>query len=155
MLVAGGAYGVEAAVHRAVLDACGDTIAVLAGGVDRPYPSGHRDLLNQVGDVGALISELPPGAVPTQHRILARSRLLGAISAATVVVEAGARSGALRVATDAHQLGRQVSADPGPVTSITSHGLHELLGTRRARLVISAADGEELTASRPLTRTEA
>lgn len=70
-----------------------------------------------MGDVGALVSELPPGAVPTRHRFLARSRLLGAMSAATVVVEAGARSGALRVATEAHQLGRQVGAVPGPVTS--------------------------------------
>lgn len=148
VLVAGGAYGVEAAVHRAVLAAGGDTIAVLAGGVDRPYPSSHRELLDRVGDVGALVSELPPGAVPTRHRFLARSRLLGAMSAATVVVEAGARSGALRVAFEAHQLGRQVGAVPGPITSATSHGPHELLRTGRAHLVTSAADVEELTADR-------
>lgn len=144
VLVAGGAYGVAAAVHRAVLAAGGDTVAVLAGGVDRPYPSGHRDLLDRVGDVGALVSELPPGSVPTRHRFLARSRLLGAMSAATVVVEAGARSGALRVAAEAHQLGRQVGAVPGPVTSVTSHGPHELLRVGHARLVTSAADVEEL-----------
>lgn len=148
VLVAGGAYGVEVTVHRAVLAAGGDTIAVLAGGVDRPYPSGHRDLLDRVGDVGALVSELPPGSVPTRHRFLARSRLLGAMSAATVVVEAGARSGALRVAAEAHQLGRQVGAVPGPVTSATSHGPHELLRTGHAHLVTSAADVEELTANR-------
>lgn len=148
VLVAGGAYGVEAAVHRAVLAAGGDTIAVLAGGVDRPYPSGHRELLDRVGDVGALVSELPPGAVPTRHRFLARSRLLRAMSAATVVVAAGARSGALRVATEAHQLGRQVGAVPGPVISVASHGPHELLRTGHARLVTSAADVEELTADR-------
>ncbi|WP_047692632.1 DNA-processing protein DprA [Kocuria sp. ZOR0020] len=148
VLVAGGAYGVEAAVHRAVLAAGGDTIAVLAGGVDRPYPSGHHDLLDRVGDVGALVSELPPGAVPTRHRFLARSRLLGAMSAATVVVEAGARSGALRVATEAHQLGREVGAVPRPVTSATSHGPHELLRTGHARLVTSDADVEELIADR-------
>ncbi|WP_288832442.1 DNA-processing protein DprA [uncultured Corynebacterium sp.] len=152
VLVAGGAYGVEAAVHRAVLAAGGDTIAVLAGGVDRPYPSGHRDLLDRVGDVGALVSELPPGSMPTRHRFLARSRLLAAMSAATVVVEAGARSGALRVAAEAHQLGREVGAVPGPVTSITSHGPHELLRTGHARLVNSAADVEELTADRATSR---
>lgn len=150
VLVAGGAYGVEAAVHHAVLAAGGDTIAVLAGGVDRPYPSGHRELLDRVGDVGALVSELPPGSVPTRHRFLARSRLLGAISAATVVVEAGARSGALRVAIEARQLGRQVGA--GPVTSVTSHGPHDLLRTGHARLVTSAADVEELTADRATQR---
>lgn len=152
VLVAGGAYGVETAVHRAVLAAGGDTIAVLAGGVDRPYPSGNRDLLDRVGDVGALVSELPPGSVPTRHRFLARSRLLGAMSAATVVVEAGARSGALRVASEAHQLGRQVGAVPGPVTSVTSHGPHELLRTGHARLVTSAADVEELTPDRATHR---
>lgn len=152
VLVAGGAYGVEAAVHRAVLAAGGDTIAVLAGGVDRPYPSGNRDMLDRVGDVGALVSELPPGAVPTRHRFLARSRLLGAMSAATVVVEAGARSGALRAAFEAHQLGRLVGAVPGPVTSVTSRGPHELLRTGHARLVTSAADVEELTASRATQR---
>ncbi|WP_298042333.1 DNA-processing protein DprA [uncultured Citricoccus sp.] len=152
VLVAGGAFGVEAAVYRAALAAGGDTIAVLAGGVDRPYPSGHRELLDRVGDVGALVSELPPGSVPTRHRFLARSRLLGAMSAVTVVVEAGARSGTLRVAAEAHQLGRQVGAVPGPVTSVTSHGPHELLRTGRAHLVTSAADVEELTANRATQR---
>ena len=154
VLVAGGAYGVEAAVHRAVLAAGGDTIAVLAGGVGRPYPSGHRDLLDRAGDVGALVSELPPGSVPTRHRFLARSRLLGAMSAATVVVEVGARSGALRVASEARQLGRQLGGVPGPVTSVTSHGPHELLRTGHAHLVTSAADVEELTANRATQRPE-
>lgn len=152
VLVAGGAYGVEAAVHRAVLAAGGDTIAVLPGGVDRPYPNGHRDLLDRVGDVGALVSELPPGSVPTRHRFLARSRLLAAMSAATVVVEAGARSGTLRVAAEAHRLGRQVGAVPGPVTSVTSHGPHELLRTGHASMVTSAADVEELIADRATQR---
>ena len=152
VLVAGGAYGVEAAVHRAALAAGGDTIVVLAGGVDRPYPSGHRELLERVGDVGVLVSELPPGSVPTRHRFLARSRQLGALSGSTVVVEAGARSGALRVAVEARQLGRQVGVVPGPVTSVTSHGPHELLRTGHARLVTSAADVEQLTADRATHR---
>lgn len=152
VLVAGSAYGVEAAAHRAVLAAGGDTIAVLAGGVDRPYPSGNRDLLERVGDVGVLVGKLPPGSVPTRHRFLARSRLLGALSAATVVVEACTRSGALRVASEAHQLGRQVGAVPGPVTSITSHGPHELLRTGHARVVTSAADVEELITDRATHR---
>ena len=152
VLVAGGAYGIEGAVHRGVLAAGGDTIAVLAGGADRPYPSGHRELLDRVGDVGVLVSELPPGSVPTRHRFLARSRQLGALSGSTVVVEAGARSGALRVAAEARQLGRQVGAVPGPVTSVTSHGPHELLRTGHARLVTSAADVEQLTADRATHR---
>lgn len=68
IVVAGGAYGIEGAAHRAVLAAGGQTIAVLAGGVDRPYPAGHGDLLRRVGEVGLLVSEVPPGAAPTRHR---------------------------------------------------------------------------------------
>ena len=105
-----------------------------------------------MGVVGPLVSELPPRSVPTGHRFLARSRLLGAMSTATVVVEAGARSGALRVASEAHQLGRQVGAVPGPVTNATSHDPHELLRTGPARLVTSAADIEGLITDRATTR---
>ncbi|WP_425310689.1 DNA-processing protein DprA [Ammonicoccus fulvus] len=144
LLVAGGAFGVEGAVHRGALAAGGDTIAVLAVGVDRLYPRGHRDLLNQVADVGALVSELPPGAVPTRHRFLARNRLLAALSGTTVIVEAAARSGALGVAREAHRLGRDVAAVPGPVTSVSSIGTHELLRAGTARLVASANDVEHL-----------
>lgn len=142
--VAGGAYGIEGAVHRATLAAGGDTIAVLAGGVDRPYPNGHRELLDRVADVGVLVSELPPESAPTRQRFLARSRLMAALSGATVVVEAGARSGPPRVATEAHRLGRGVGAVPGPVTSVNSIGPHELVRTGVGRLVTSVTDVEQL-----------
>ncbi|WP_231923908.1 DNA-processing protein DprA [Microcella alkaliphila] len=69
VVVAGGAYGIEVASHQAALAAGGDTIAILANGVDRPYPVGHRDLLDRIADVGLLVSEVPPGAVPTRHRV--------------------------------------------------------------------------------------
>lgn len=75
VVVAGGAYGIEGASHQAALAAGGDTIAILANGVDRPYPVGHRDLLDRVAAVGLLASEVPPGAVPTRHRVIARARL--------------------------------------------------------------------------------
>lgn len=152
--VAGGAYGIEGAAHRAALASGGDTIAVLAGGVDRPYPNGHRELLDRVADVGVLASELPPGATPTRHRLLAQARLLGALSGSTVVVEAGARSGALRVANEAHQLGRGVGSVPGPVTSVSSTGPHELVRAGTARLVTSVADIEHLTDWAGSTRPE-
>lgn len=138
VVVAGGAYGIEGAAHRAALGAGGDTIAVLAGGVDRPYPAGHRELLDRIADVGLLVSETAPGTAPTRHRFLARSRLLAALSSTTVVVEAGARSGALRTAQRAHELGRHVGAVPGPVTSAASVGPHELIGDGRARIVTDA-----------------
>jgi len=144
LVVAGGAYGIEGAAHRAALAAGGDTIAVLANGVDRAYPAGHSKLLGRVADVGLLVSEVAPGATPTRHRFIARARLMAALAAATVVVEAGARSGSMKVAHEAHQLGRAVGAVPGPVTSATSVGPHQLLHSGEARLVADSTYLEQL-----------
>lgn len=144
IVVAGGAYGIEGAAHRAALATGGDTIAVLANGVDRAYPAGHSELLDRVADVGLLVSEMAPGTAPTRHRFIARARLMAALSAATVVVEAGARSGSLMVAEDAHHLGRAVGAVPGPVTSATSVGPHRLLHSGEARLVANSTDIEQV-----------
>lgn len=141
---ADGACGIEAAIHRATLAAGGDTITVLAGGMDLPCPRGNHKLLGRAGNVGTLVSEAPPGSLLTRRRFLTRSRLLGAISAVTVLVEADARPGALRRAQEARQLGRQVGAVPGPVISVTSHGPHELLHTGHERLVTFATDVEEV-----------
>ena len=140
VVVAGGAYGIEGASHQAALAAGGDTIAILANGVDRPYPVGHRDLLDRVADVGLLVSEVPPGAVPTRHRVIARARLMAALSSASVIVEAGARSGSLLVAQRAAELGRRVGAVPGPVTSAASVGPHRLLRDGIASLVADTSD---------------
>ena len=140
IIVAGGAYGIEGAAHRASLASGGDTIAVMANGVDRPYPMGHRELLERVADLGLMVSEVPPGAVPTRHRFIARARLMAALSATTVVVEAGARSGSMVVTRRAHELGRTVGAVPGPVTSATSIGPHRLLREGDATLVTCASD---------------
>jgi DNA processing protein len=107
----------------------------MANGVDRPYPMGHRELLERVADLGLMVSEAPPGAVPTRHRFIARARLMAALSATTVVVEADVRSGSMTVARRAHELGRAVGAVPGPVTSATSNGPHELLELGIARIV--------------------
>ncbi|GAB95309.1 DNA processing protein [Kineosphaera limosa] len=127
LVVAGGAYGIEGAAHRAALASGGDTIAVMANGADRMYPMGHRELLERVADLGLMVSEMPPGAVPTRHRFIARARLMAALSTATVVVEAGVRSGSMTDARRAHELGRAVGAVPGPVTSAASAGPHQLL----------------------------
>ncbi|WP_083850870.1 DNA-processing protein DprA [Arthrobacter sp. TB 23] len=125
----------EGAAHRSALAAGGDRIAVLAGGVDRPYPAGHRELLDRVADVGLMVSEMAPGTTQTRRRFLARGRLMAALSEASVVVEAGVRSGSLRVAAEACVLGRGVGAVPGPVTSVTSAGTHMLLRDGTARVV--------------------
>lgn len=78
VIVAGGSYGIEAAAHRAALATGGSTVAVLAGGIDRNYPHGNTELLDTIRDVGAVVSEQPPGATPTRFRFLARARVLAA-----------------------------------------------------------------------------
>ncbi|WP_336643728.1 DNA-processing protein DprA [Microbacterium sp. MMO-113] len=140
IVVAGGAYGIEGAAHRAALAAGGQTVAVLAGGLDRPYPAGHSDLLRRIGDVGLLVSELPPGAAPSRHRFIARNRLMAALSGATVVPEAGVRSGSMTTVLTARELGRGVGAVPGPVTTAASTGTNELIKQRFASLVTQPSD---------------
>lgn len=126
-VVSGGAYGIDGAAHRAALDGDGITVAVLAGGIDVPYPSGHTALLHRVGQHGLLFTEYPPGVRPARHRFLTRNRLVAAVAGATVVVEAGLRSGAANTAAWTRALGRVVAAVPGPVTSSASAGCHALL----------------------------
>lgn len=139
-VVSGGAYGIEGAAHKGVLAAAGHTIAVLPSGLDRLYPAGHADLLNRIGDVGLLVTELPPGATPTKHRFEARNRLMAALSGATVIPEAGIRSGSRITVHYARSLGRNVGAVPGPVTSAASAGPNELIKQGLASLVAQAGD---------------
>ncbi|MBS0025013.1 DNA-processing protein DprA [Microbacterium paraoxydans] len=143
-IVSGGAYGIDGAAHRAALGVGGATIAFLAGGVDRPYPAGHHDLLDRIVAHGAVVSEPPCGAAPTKWRFLARNRLIAALGQATVVVEAGWRSGSLNTAGHAAALGRPLGAVPGPVTSASSAGCHRLLREYGATCVTSAAEVREL-----------
>ena len=142
-VVSGGAYGIDGAAHRAALASDGETVAVLAAGIDVPYPAGHSALLHRVSRHGLVVSEYPPGMRPTRRQFLTRNRLVAALSGATVVVEAGARSGARNTARWAEALGRQVGAVPGPVTSSSSVGCHELLD-QDAKVVTRAADVVEL-----------
>ncbi|MGV0851037.1 DNA-processing protein DprA [Mycolicibacterium phlei] len=138
-VVSGGAYGIDGAAHRAALAADGVTVAVLACGVDVPYPAGHAALLRRIGEHGLVLSEYPPGIRPARHRFLTRNRLVAALAGATVVVEAGARSGAANTAAWGRVLGRQVCAVPGPVTSAASVGCHVLL-RGGAQIVTRAED---------------
>jgi DNA processing protein len=136
----GGAYGIDGCAHRAALAAGGTTVAVMAGGVDRFYPAAHHDLLARVAAEGAVVSETPCGTSPSRWRFLQRNRLLAAMSGATVVVEAGHRSGALNTAGHAQALDRPLGAVPGPVTSPSSAGCHRLLRETEAVCVTGAAD---------------
>ncbi|WP_430645417.1 DNA-processing protein DprA [Agromyces sp. GXS1127] len=143
-VVSGGAYGIDGTAHRAALATNGTTVAFLAGGVDRFYPAGHESLLARVAATGAVVSELPCGAAPTRWRFLQRNRLIAAAAAATVVLEAGMRSGSLNTAGHAAALGRPLGAVPGPVTSPSSAGCHRLLREFDAVCVTSAAQMAEL-----------
>ena len=142
-IVSGGAYGIDGAAHRAALAADGATVAVLAGGCDVLYPAGHSALLHRIATNGLLVTEYPPGVRPARHRFLTRNRLVAAVAGATVVVEAGLRSGAASTAAWARALGRVVCAVPGPVTSAASAGCHVLLRSG-AELVTRADEVREI-----------
>ncbi|WP_078278242.1 DNA-processing protein DprA [Mycobacteroides franklinii] len=139
-VVSGAAFGIDGVAHRAALACDGMTVAVLAGGVDVPYPSGHSGLLYRITRHGLVISEYPPGVRPARYRFLTRNRLVAALSGATVVVEAGVRSGAANTAAWARALGRPVGAVPGPITSAVSAGTHIEIAERGAQLVVCAQD---------------
>jgi DNA processing protein len=139
-VVSGGAFGVDAAAHRGALGAGGMTIAVLASGVDTPYPAAHTELFDAIAAQGVIVSEWPPGAHVTRLRFLVRNRVIAALATGTLVVEAGQRSGALNTARHARDLQRSLMAVPGPVTSDQSAGCHQVIRDWAGTLVTSAAD---------------
>ena len=155
-VVSGMALGVDSAAHVGALDGGGTTLAVLAGGVERPYPSSKRQLHARIAAAGAVVSELPPGTAVRRWTFPARNRIIAALGRLTVVVEAGERSGSLITAALSLDLGRDVAAMPGLVTSPASAGTHALIvdGARLVRgahdvleLLYGAAAGEEGTAA--------
>ncbi|WP_028275360.1 DNA-processing protein DprA [Arthrobacter sp. I3] len=150
-VISGMAYGIDAHAHRAALAGSqgngAATIAVLAGGLDRDYPSGNADLAAAIRANGLTISELPPGSAPTRRRFLQRNRIIAALAGVTCVVEARWRSGALNTAHHAETIARHVAAVPGSVHSANSAGCHRLLKEGGAVLVTDAAELAELLAS--------
>jgi DNA processing protein len=137
--VSGGAYGIDAAAHRGVLSRARPTVAVLAGGIDKLYPSGNASMLRRIAEDGVLVAEAAPGAAAQKSRFLVRNRLIAAMTLGTVVVEAARRSGSLNTARWALDIGRPVMGVPGPVTSTMSEGVHELL-RQPGSLLITDAD---------------
>ncbi len=145
-VVSGGAYGIDTAAHRGALAGEGATVAVLANGVDVPYPKGNAPLLTGIARDHVIVSELPPGETPSRVRFLARNRIIAAMARGTVVVEAAERSGARNTASWTVDCGRPLMAVPGPVYSAMSSGPHQLVRSGQASLVTSAADVLELIA---------
>jgi DNA processing protein len=145
VVVSGLAFGIDGCAHRGALET-GRTIAVLGSGPDVAYPATHRSLWRQICERGVVISELPPGATPWRWTFPARNRIMAALAGMTVVVEAAARSGSLITADLAADLGREIGAVPGPVTSRASAAPNNLLAggaclVRDARDVLDAMLG--------------
>jgi DNA processing protein len=138
VVVSGLAFGIDGCAHRGALDA-GRTIAVLGCGPDVAYPSSHRTLWRRICETGLVISELPPGATPWRWTFPARNRIMAALAGMTVVVEAATRSGSLITMDLAADLGRDLGAVPGPVTSRASAGPNALLASG-AHVVRDAQD---------------
>ncbi|MEV0001978.1 DNA-processing protein DprA [Micromonospora sp. NPDC050980] len=139
-VVSGGAFGIDSAAHRGALTAGGRTVAVLACGLDRPYPMGNAALFDRIAETGLLVSEWMPGAEPLRPRFLIRNRVIAAATRGTVLVEAAARSGATQTLNRALGLKRPAMVVPGPVTSAMSVGGHEVLREKSAaRLVTGVA----------------
>lgn len=143
-IVSGLAFGIDAAAHRGALSMGGMTIGVVASGVDQPYPASNASLAAMIARKGAVVSEMPPGSRPMRPAFLARNRIIAAITAGTVVVEAALRSGAKNTAAWANELGRVVMGVPGPVTSTLSQTPHRLIRDGGAVLVTDSRDVREL-----------
>ncbi|MEV6644357.1 DNA-processing protein DprA [Amycolatopsis sp. NPDC051371] len=142
VVFSGAAYGIDGAAHRGALatDVSACTVAVLGCGIDIGYPAGHVGLLERIARTGAVVSQYPPRTPPARHRFIDGNRLLAALTRATVIVEAGLRSGARTTAHTAAALGRPVLAVPGPVDSVQSTGCHQLIQNGTARLATCAED---------------
>jgi DNA processing protein len=127
VVVSGMARGVDAEAHRGALEAAGPTVAVLGCGIDRDYPAAHAELARRIAATGLLVSEYAPGVEPAPWRFPARNRIVAGLCAATVVVEARERSGALITADLALEEGREVFTVPGEISSALSAGTNALL----------------------------
>ncbi len=151
-VISGMARGVDGAAHRGCLEGGGRTVAVWGTGPDRVYPAEHRRLAEAIRERGALVTEFLPGTTPRRHHFPQRNRIIAGLARATVVVEAGARSGALVTARLALEEGREVFAVPGSILSGQSVGPNTLLGLGARPLLSPAGLLEELGVERRVDR---
>ena len=138
VVVSGMARGIDAAAHRGALEAGGPTIAVLGCGVDVVYPREHAALAGAIREIGALVSEFPPGTPPYKGHFPQRNRIISGLALAVVVVEAAKGSGSLITAEFAMEQGRAVLAVPGNVLGGRNAGAHALL--RDGAKLVECAD---------------
>jgi DNA processing protein len=138
VVVSGMARGIDGEAHRGALDADGMTVAVLGCGIDRDYPASHAALARRIGERGLIVAEYGPGVEPAPWRFPARNRIIAGLAAATVVVEARERSGALITADFALDEGREVFSVPGEITSALSAGTNALVQLGATPLLAAA-----------------
>jgi len=139
VVVSGLARGIDSASHQGCLDAGGCTVAFLGSGLDIVYPRSSRELARRIPERGALLSEYPPGSAPRPFRFVQRNRLIASYTLGTLVVEAGARSGALITAGYALSANREVWAVPGDPRRPSCRGSNRLLRDG-AGVVLDATD---------------
>jgi DNA processing protein len=142
-VISGGARGIDQAAHEGALEAGGTTVMVLGCGLGVEYPRGSSDLRDRVARSGAVISELPLDAPPRPAHFHRRNRIVAALARAVLVVQAGARSGALAVARLGREMGRPVLAVPGLPDSPRTRGTHGLL---RSGALLAENAGDVLAA---------
>jgi DNA processing protein len=138
-VISGLAYGIDVAAQRAALESGGRVCAVLGTGIDVVYPSAHRAVHREIAERGLLLSEYGPGVGARPWHFPNRNRLMAALGQATIVIEAGATSGALLTAQVALDLGRPVGAVPGPIDSPESAGANDLLAREGVVPVLNVA----------------
>lgn len=139
IIVSGLAEGLDAAAHRAALDAGGGTIAVVGNGLDIHYPAVNAALQDEIAEKGLVLSEQPPGRHANKGSFPARNRILAALSRGTLVTEAGEKSGAMLTAGMAVDCGRELFVVPGNIDSPASYATNRLLRTS-AEIVLEAQD---------------
>ncbi len=138
-IVSGLAYGIDKLAHQRSLHAGGVTVAVLACGLDRIYPSGHQQLAQEiVKKSGVIISEYPPGSPALPFKFPVRNRIIAGLSQAIIVVEAAIKSGTMTTAKSAIDYNRELFAVPGDITRTTSEGCNVLIGQGATPLITAA-----------------
>ena len=138
VIVSGMARGVDSMAHREALDGDGETVAVLGCGADVCYPPENHSLMRRIKECGCIVSEYPPGTKPTLGYFPARNRIISGMARATVVVEAGRRSGTLITVDQALNEGREVMAVPGNITSKLSEGTNHLI--RQGAMLVTSSE---------------
>ena len=139
-VISGLAYGIDIQAHKACLKNSISTFAVLAGGLDRVYPSAHKKYLNDIYESGGIISESIPGTKPDPHLFPARNRIIAGMADATIIVEAASKGGALITAHIADSYNRPVFAVPGDVGHTYSEGTNRLIASQKALIYTGVED---------------